>query len=170
MHNFDELISRGTIFTLNALSKANNLLIDSLQENASTSSVIGLQMIQLQKAILAVGMFSIFDSELQNRLSCEDGFKEAKRILKQKGNVSLENRFNDFILAINVLKHGYGRSYNSLAKKFNNLPFEMYLQDSTFRVEGDVSEADTLIRVDDAFVLECAELVTQVSNAIFNSE
>ena len=37
-------------------------IIEELQINASTIAIKNLQMIHLQKAILAVGMFSIFES------------------------------------------------------------------------------------------------------------
>jgi hypothetical protein len=41
-------------------------------------------MIELQKAILAVGMFSIFDSMLQRGFSCSNGFEKAKKVLMKK--------------------------------------------------------------------------------------
>jgi hypothetical protein len=60
--------------------------------------------------ILAVGMFSLFDSILQEGLSCRSGLEEAKKIFTQKAKVELHNNFDNFICAINVLKHGRGRS------------------------------------------------------------
>jgi len=74
MHNFDELVYRGAAFTLNALEEVNSKVIEVLQTSASTIAVKNLQMIQLQKAILAIGMFSLFDSILQEGLSCRNGF------------------------------------------------------------------------------------------------
>lgn len=168
MHNFDELIYRGTTFTLNALKELNSKIIEELQTSASTISVKNLQMIQLQKAILAVGMFSLFESILQESLSCRNGFEEAKRILIQKANVELHNNFDNFICAINVLKHGRGRSYDILVAKSSTLPFKIKLPGQDFFYEGDVSEVSTLIEVGDNFVLNCAELIEQVSREIRN--
>jgi hypothetical protein len=37
-------------------------------------------MLQLQKAISAVGMFSLFEAMLQDGLECSDGFREAHAI------------------------------------------------------------------------------------------
>ena len=168
MHNFDELVYRGTSFTLSALEEMNSKAIEVLQTSASTIAVKNLQMIQLQKAILAIGMFSLFDSILQEGLSCRNGFEEAKKTLIQTGKVELHNRFDDFVCAINVLKHGRGRSYNALVSKFKTLPFRIKFPDEDFFYEGDVSEIYTLIEVDDEFVLNCAELISLVSKEIRN--
>jgi hypothetical protein len=166
MHTFTELIDRCTVFTLDALREANEKTINSLQTDASTTLVKTLQMIQLQKAILAVGMFSVFEAILQDRLSCKDGFVEANKILDCENEVVLKERFYDLYLAINVLKHGQGRSYDSLVAKAETLNFKVKLPSDTFFCEGDVSEISTLIEVDDRLILGCAEIIREVSDAI----
>lgn len=166
MHNFDDLIYRSTAFTLNSLEEVNSKIIEQLQTSGSTILVKNLQMVQLQKAIFAIGMFSLFDSMLQDQLACRNGFETAKKILKEKGNVELYNRFDEYICAINVLKHGKGKSYDTLILKFKSLPFRIKLPDERFFDEGDVSEISTLIEVNDKFVLECAEIIEQVSEEL----
>lgn len=166
MHSFDDLVYRGTSFTLNALEKVNFKVMEELQTSGSTIAVKNLQMIQLQKAILSIGMFSLFDSILQGGLSCRSGFEEAKKILIRIGKVELHDRFDDFICAINVLKHGHGKSYNALVSKSQSLPFRLKLPGENFFYEGDISEVSTLIEVDDKFVLNCAELIELVSKEI----
>lgn len=168
MHTFHELVYRSTSFTLTALEKANDEVIKQLEENASTLAIKNLQMLQLQKAILATGMFSMFDAILQDALGTKNGFDEAKRILLEKDEVELHSRFEFFILAINVLKHGRGRSYDSLVEKSPSLPFTIKLPGQNFFYEGDVSEISTLIMVDDKFVLACAELIEKVSSAVIS--
>ena len=81
MHSFSELVQRCTAFNLNALEAAQQLTIEGLQTSAATPLVKTLQMIQLQKAISAVGMFSMFDSILQEQLQCDDGFRKAMELL-----------------------------------------------------------------------------------------
>jgi hypothetical protein len=122
----------------------------------------------LQKAILAIGMFSLFESILQEGLSSRNGFEEAKKVILKNGKVELQNRFENFISAINVLKHGRGRSYDTLVSKPELLPFKIKLPGENFFNEGDVSEVSTLIKVDDEFVLNCAELIEQISKEIRN--
>jgi hypothetical protein len=166
MHNFDDLVYRGTSFTLNTLNEARSKIIDELQTSSSTILIKNLQMIQSQKTIIAIGMFSLFESILQNGLSCNNGFKEAKKILNQSDCTTLNNNFEIYFLAINVLKHGRGSSYDTLVSKSTSLPFRIKLPDENFFDEGDVSEISTLIEVDDQFILNCAELIENVSKKI----
>ena len=88
MHSFVELVDRGAAFTLDALKQANEKALDGLQTSAATPSVKTLQMVKLQKAISAVGMFSIFEAILQDALKCADGFSrggEASRAGRRDG-------------------------------------------------------------------------------------
>jgi len=166
MHSFSDLVQRSTAFSLNALAVAQSKVIENLQTSAATPLVKAARMIRLQKAISAVGMFSMFDAILQDRLKCVDGFKGAAVALEAKGQLLLKERFADLQLAINVLKHGKGRSYDALVQKANALPFRVKLPGDAFFNEGDVSEVSTLVEVDDAFVLLCAEVIHDVSVSI----
>lgn len=169
MHAFTDLVQGSTAFSLNALAVAQNGVIEGLQTSAATRLVKVAQMIQLQKAISAVGMFSIFDAILQDRLQCADGFKGAAALLEAKGELPLKERFADLQLAINVLKHGKGRSYDALIQKTEALPFRIKLPGEAFFDEGDVAEVSTLVEVDDAFVLLCAEVIYDVSVSLLGS-
>lgn len=166
MHRFTELVDRCASFTLETLREANGRTIEALQTSGATSLVKTLQMIQLQKAILAVGMFSIFEANLQEGLGCNNGFGEAKIILDCEGKSDMREQFDDFILAVNVLKHGRGHSYDALVEKAADLPFRIKLPDETFFFEGDLSEVSTLIEVDDAFVQRCGDVIRHVSEVI----
>lgn len=128
--------------------------------------VKSLQMVQLQKAISAVGMFSIFEATLQDGLGCQKGFQEAEKILERESENSLQERFINLQLAINVLKHGRGRSYDKLILKGAGLPFRIKQPGEYFFSEGDVSEVSTLIEVDDTFVRSCAHVIYEVSVVI----
>lgn len=169
MHSFAELIDHSTRFTLDSLQEMQNRVIQALQTSAATPLVKALQMIQLQKSIMAVGMFSLFESILQDRLDSANGFAEARDCLDQAGENELKCRFDDFAAAINVLKHGRGRSYDSLLGRAELLPFKIKRPEENFFCEGDVSEITTLIEVDDAFVMGCAEIIQDVSKAIIKS-
>ena len=162
MHSFSELIDRCSAFTLGALDDAQAKTLGALQTSSATSLLKTLQMVQLQKVISAVGMFSIFDAMLQDGLECADGFREAGRILITEGEEILSERFSNLQLAINVLKHGQGRSYTILLAKEASLPFNIKRPGDHFFNEGNVAEVSTLIEVDDAFVLRCAETIRDV--------
>lgn len=166
MHEFNELVQRSTAFSLSALCVAQQRTVDAIQASTGTTLVKTLQMVQLQKSISAVGMFSMFDAILQDQLQCKDGFKKADKILGSKGDLVLKENFSNLQLAVNVLKHGKGRSYDALVEKSSNLPFRVKLPGELFFNEGDVSEISTLVQVDDAFVLLCAEVIYAVSAAV----
>ena len=78
----------------------------------------------------------------------------------------MKERFDDLFLAINVLKHGRGRSYDALVAKAKALPFRIKQPDESFFFEGDVSEVSTLVEVDDAFVQHCGKVISDVSGVI----
>lgn len=166
MHKFSEMVDRCASFTLRNLKEANEKTVEALQTSGATSLVKTLQMIQLQKAILAVGMFSIFEANLQDGLGCENGFAEAKNILDDEGEISTKERFEDVCRAINVLKHGNGRSHDALVAKAEELPFRVKRPNESFFFEGDVSEVNTLIEVDDDFVQYCGDIISQVSQVV----
>jgi len=151
---------------LATLAEAEKEVIAALQTSGATSLVKTLQMIQLQRAIMAVGMFSIFESILQDRLAVESGFAEARNILDNDGDSELKDRFSSFAAAINVLKHGKGKSYSTLLSSSTSLPFRVKRPEESFFCEGDVSEISTLIEVDDSFVMGCAAVIYEVSDAI----
>ena len=124
-------------------------------------------MARLDRIIFAVGMFSVFEALLQDSLDCKDGFKEAKKILEQAGDIQLLSQFQDLELATNALKHGRGRSYDSLiAKNGGSVSSKIKLPDEYFFDEGDVSEVSTLIDVDDTFIFYCVDIISQVSESI----
>lgn len=171
MHRFAELVERCVTFTTNNLTTANEKTVEALETSGSTSLVKTLQMIELQKAIFAVGMFSLFEANLQDSLACRNGFEEAEKRLIAAKEADLAERFNDFYLAINVLKHGKGPSYNKLvARAKSGLPFEIKMPDQAFFEEGDVSEISTLVLVDDTFIHHCAEIISAIYSVVRNQE
>lgn len=163
MHEFTELVYRCTEFTLKTLREANERISLELQTSCATTLVKALQMVQLQKAILMVGIFSMFEANLQDSLDCKNGFNCARKILKNRGQSATKEQFEDLYLAINVLKHGRGKSYETLVAKAESLPFRVKLPDESFFSEGDVSEVSTLIEVNDEFVHYCLDVIRAVS-------
>ena len=166
MHSFADLIHRSVCFTLHTLNQAQQATCKELEISGATVHIKNLQMLQLQKAIFAVGMFSIFEAHLQQRLNCVNGFKKAQKILLAKNKTDVESRFQRCLSSINALKHGHGRSYEQLLAQKDTLPFKIKSNDEYFFEEGDVSEVDTLIYVDDDFVKECARIIQEVENLV----
>lgn len=167
MHSFTELIHRCSAFTLTSLNEVEDKTIEELQTSAQTSLIKTLQMIRLDKVIFAVGMFSVFEAHLQDRLNCDNGFSETKNILKKSGETTLLEKFADIELAVNALKHGRGRSYNTLvAKDGGTLSSQVKQPLDNFFNEGDVSEVTSLINIDDKFINDCVEVIINISKVI----
>jgi hypothetical protein len=166
MHSFSELIERSALMTLSALNDKQQQVHGELQTSARTPLIKTLQAVTLSKTVLAVGIFSVFEAQLQDGLKCTDGFREASAILDAEGETTLCEMFGDLILAINVLKHGRGRSYQTLVAKVCTLPFIVKQPDQNFFHEGDVSEVMALVKVDDPFIHHCIRIIQQVSVVI----
>jgi hypothetical protein len=162
LHPYFELVERSARLALHTLKEAEDQVP---QMGGTTAAVKTLQAIRLQKAIIAVGMFSMLESILQDRLKSKNGFSEARRCLKAQKEVALEKRFSQFNAAINVLKHGLGESYEALLKH-KQLPFRIKHPGDAFFFEGDASEVTTLVDVDNKFVMDCAQLIRDVSNVV----
>jgi hypothetical protein len=162
MDEFQKLVDRSTSYTLLQLDKIQEHLFAELEGSSSTVAVKNLQMIEIQKTIMAVGMFSIFEAKIQDYLGSNYGFKALRRLLEINHEDSLLVRFNWYALAVNVLKHGRGSSYDALLANVDQLPFRVKRPDEFFISEGDMSEIDTLVHVDNSFVLGCAEVIRDV--------
>jgi hypothetical protein len=63
-----DLLSLCTEFTLSHSQRVHDRVIKELQTSARTPLVTTLRMLRLQSSILAIGMFSLFESLLLRRL------------------------------------------------------------------------------------------------------
>ena len=169
MHNFSELIERCTSFTLHNLAEVQNMTLKALENSASTIHIKNLQMINLQKTFFIVGVFSFYESILQDRLNCRNGFEEAKRILKKNDENLLLEKFTELFSIINVLKHGKGRSYENLIHK-NSRKIEIRIKEpeEMFFEEGNVDEISSLIEVNDDLISQAISIINEVSSIIEN--
>jgi hypothetical protein len=167
MHAFDtDLLPLCAEFTLSHSQSVQDRVHEELQPSARTPLVTALRMLRLQRAILVTGMFSLFESLLQSEMGWTEPFDRLKEHLIQSGNTELVEAFNDYQLAINVLKHGNGRGYRQLLAKSPKLEFKVKPKGEALFFEGDVSEVSVLIDVNEQFVRRCAVLIQEVSAII----
>ncbi|HYU13264.1 MAG TPA: hypothetical protein VEK82_11850 [Stellaceae bacterium] len=165
-----QLLSQCAEFTLSHSSSVREKILNELQTNASTPLIMGLRLIRLQGVVLSIGMFSLLESLLQTHVGWSQPFDHLVKYLRDHEEGALADSFNDYWLAINVLKHGSGRSYDQLLAKSANLEFKVKSEGEPFFYEGDVSEVDVLIDVDETFVRRCAGLIEEVSSVIRSNE
>ena len=165
MHPFSELAARCVAMTTQNAREASEYILGELQASGRTVFVKALQAVELQRAMTTVGLVSMFEAALQDALDVEDGFKAARAVLQECGHADLDTRFSDLLMAINVLKHGAGRSHDALIARRHALPFRVRAEDE-FLEEGDVSELNFLIKADEGFLSYSATVVDQVTAQI----
>jgi hypothetical protein len=167
MHAFDtDLLPLCAEFALSHSRTVQNQVDEELQTSARTPLVTALRMLRLQRTILVTGMFSLFESLLQSEMEWTDPFDRLKECLKQSPKSELAETFNDYQLAINVLKHGDRPSYRRLLTKSPKLGFKVKPEGEAFFFEGDVSEVSVLVDVDERLVRRCAALIQEVSTIV----
>ncbi len=169
MQRFIQIVSESTESHIENFNRIEKLIYDEFKTSGATRLVINLQKMQWERVIFAIGIFSLFEAVVQNELRIEKGsaFKELKVKLRRNNKMELLVKFEDFYCAINVLKHGKGSSYTKLLEKEGSLPFEITPANSVFRNEGDVSEIETLIYVDDEFLKSCLAVICECYDELF---
>lgn len=126
MDRFEDLVERGTHFMLQALDASEREVLVRLETGAATGDVKTLQMLQLQRAVLAVGMFSMLEAHLRRPGDGRYAFNEVAARLEEAGEPSLGGEFTVIKHAINTLKHGRGSSYAALTEiPVDRLPFRI---------------------------------------------
>ncbi|MCZ0813750.1 MAG: hypothetical protein ACQEVT_04980 [Pseudomonadota bacterium] len=116
------------------------------EQGGQTVFVNGLRVAVIQMEMAAVGVFSLFEARMQPYFPNGPFFKSLRTHLFDADQPDLANDVWNYYLAVNVLKHGQGTSYEELIKS-PELPFIIKRPDSFFFNEGDVAEPEGLIHV-----------------------
>ena len=90
-----DLLSKCADFTLSHSQPVHDDVSEQLKTSARTSLVEALRLLRLQESILAVGMFSLFESMLQDRLGWPRPFEHLKGYLTEAGHQRLARTFDD---------------------------------------------------------------------------
>src|SRR5262249_8636545 len=106
-----------------------------LETSGATRQMMTLRMLMLQRAVLAIGTFSLLTpAPDQMRAKPID---ELDRYLSKHGT-QLPSDFTDYRLAINALKHGQGRSHTELLARASTLNFKVRAAVDLFGEERDI--------------------------------
>jgi hypothetical protein len=109
-----ELLTACMTFTLQHTHEAEQQTLKELETSGATGLLNALRVFRLQRAVLAVGMFSMFEALLQSKLKWTEPFSQLDDVLRKDGKPHLAAAIIDYRLAVNVLKHGRGRSHQEL--------------------------------------------------------
>lgn len=116
------------------------------EQGGQTVFVNGLRHATVQIEVAAVGVFSLFEARMAHKISDRKFAKALKSYLSELGQQQLAVDFWQYYLAVNVLKHGSGSSYDELCNT-PNLPFSVKPPGEAFFEEGEVAESEGLIDV-----------------------
>lgn len=153
-----QLIVRTMRTAASAFQQDADETIAHLSESGSSEVINACRRATMNLVMVAVGGFSMLEGVLEQTRGWQHPYQELEHNLREKGNVALAQTFNNYRLAINVLKHGYGKSYERLLTQAG-LPFRVKLPNEAFFDEGDVGEIPGLVLVDFAFVQSCAAVI-----------
>ncbi len=137
-------------------------------ERLGTVGVNVLRSVQLQRIVIVVGMLSVFEAVLKDELELREIVPELRDYLISRDKTDLAEKYEELRLAINVLKHGSGRSHEILWAKKEKLSFHIKEEGHWFFGEGDLTDGHALILVDDDFIIQCANLIEEINRVVFD--
>lgn len=130
---------------INQTIEAERETLKIMQEQGGfTFLVNSLRSCAVQMEIACVGAFSLFEARMQKNFPKNRFFIALRDHLIKVGEEKLGEDLYRYYLAVNVLKHGLGSSYDEL-NKLKDLPFVMKKHGDWFDEEGDVAEPEALI-------------------------
>ncbi|MCF4165855.1 hypothetical protein L2U69_09395 [Zavarzinia compransoris] len=140
------LLRAAQVIANKAHAEASAIVEQMDREGGQTVFVNRLRTVTVEIEVAAVGIFSLFESRMQQHIPQGSFFGQLKQRLNAAGRNNLAERLHSYYLAVNVLKHGQGDSYNQLLN-IPNLPFEVKRPGDSFFDEGDISEPEGLVNV-----------------------
>ena len=120
------MASSKTVLELVAASRATAKVsedrIAEIQQGQDPNHVTDAQVEDLRAAtvaleLAAVDLFSLFEARMQHQFRRGPFSRKLRSLLLEAGQTDLADRFHQYYLAINVLKHGKGASYRELLEK-----------------------------------------------------
>lgn len=158
LDDVETLVAAGRA-TARQVEAALDKIYRALETSAATSLLSGIDVCDAQIATSVVGVFSIFESRLQSAFNLSKPFEEVTKRLKASGHTSAAEQFDDYRLAVNVLKHGLGPSHEKLLARADRLSFKVQKASGDLHEEGDVCPPTDLIVVSVEFLQRCCDLV-----------
>ena len=109
-------------------------------QNGSDAQVEELRAATVALELAAVDIFSLFEARMQHHFRRGPFSRKLKSLLLKAEKTDLADRFHQYYLAINVLKHGKGASYRELLNNpsslFNVKPSEDIIADEAHPPAG----------------------------------
>ena len=130
-----------------------------LETSGATRLLTAIDVCNTQIAASVVGIFSLYESRLQSAHGWGKPFDEVQRLLMTSGTSNHAEEFENFRLAVNVLKHGKGASHAKLLARADRLPFKVQITFGDLHKEGDVCAPSDFILVSVEFLKLCCDAI-----------
>jgi hypothetical protein len=166
MHSFDQLAFRAVNILLGGIAEVERISLENLETSARSTDVKNLQAAELARLFVAIGLFASLEAHMSERVRATSTAAKLGRrqwsqlvtdLLIARGKPDLASRYDLYWFAHNALKHGPGESFSKLLG--HELASAVEINDWQ---EGDVSQIDALIVVDDKFVRDCLDVTSDV--------
>jgi len=158
-----DLLTTSCTTLLPVVQAKENECLAILERIGSTSAVNAYRALQLQRIVIVVGMFALFEATLADEFGWRSPIETLKAKFRENDRSKLASRFEEYWLANNVLKHGAGPSLTRLLDIEEGLEFKVKRPGDWFFQEGDLAEGHALILVSDEFILNCSKLIEECS-------
>ena len=131
----------------------------ALQTSGATRLLSGVDICNSQVALSLVGVFSIYDSRLQNAIGGDKPIDDLINRLASNGRAAEAAALDDYRLVVNVLKHGVGSSHTKLLERKARLPFRVQAYVGELAAEGDVCPPSDLVIISTEHLEQCCDLI-----------
>ena len=120
-HHVLELVKSAQVNAKISEARISDILKRTEGQNRSDAKVEELRAAIVLLELEAVDIFSLFEARMQHHFKRGPFSRKLKSLLLESQQTDLADKFYQYYLAINVLKHGKGTSYRELLNVSNSL-------------------------------------------------
>ena len=120
-HRVLELVKSAQVNAKISEARISDILKFMEGKNGSDAKVEELRAAIVLLELEAVDIFSLFEARMQHHFKRGPFSRKLKSLLLESQQTDLADKFYQYYLAINVLKHGKGTSYRELLNVSNSL-------------------------------------------------
>ena len=120
-HHVLELVKSAQVNAKISEARISDILKRMEGQNGSDAKVEELRAAIILLELEAVDIFSLFEARMQHHFKRGPFSRKLKSLLLESQQTDLADKFYQYYLAINVLKHGRGASYRELLNVPNSL-------------------------------------------------
>ena len=120
-HHVLELVKSAQVNAKISEARISDILKRTEGQNRSDAKVEELRAAIILLELEAVDIFSLFEARMQHHFKRGPFSRKLKSLLLESQQTDLADKFYQYYLAMNVLKHGRGASYRELLNVPNSL-------------------------------------------------